>query len=130
MIDKNLVELGFQDFYQELWRRRSVADILGTRPDALLYEVYRAAASRFYALGIEEGARRAEEKHDRVRRAVEEDPRLPPRRPQEAVESFVTSRNPEGTASALHIPIVIEGVLSPDLDRSRPVGEYTGGPDD
>jgi hypothetical protein len=129
MIDRGLVEVSFQEWFESLWKRRSVVDLLGTRPDVLLYEAYKASAQRFYAEGVQEGMRRAEEEAEkrlaRARRA-EADPLVQQHRQgmerREPPGSVVTSRNAEGTASATHIPIVIEGEIH--LDRQRSIGEY------
>lgn len=129
-VNRNMVEAAFEDWYRDFWTRTSLADFLASRIDKALFACFKVGYTRGYSQGrIEE-----REHLDAIRRnRLESEASIPrvrqqgqgmERRESGDVRSVVTSRNEEGTASATHIPIVIEGNIA--LDRSRPVGEYTG----
>jgi hypothetical protein len=119
MINRHIIEAAFQDWYTELRLRTSLVEFLGGRLDRLLFTCFRNGFTRGHAQGMADAEERASARRQRL-----EDASLPPPRRQgrPAVETVVTSRNEAGTASAIHIPVVIEGTVS--LDRERSVGEY------
>ena len=121
MIDKHAMDEAFEDYYKRLLASKTKSDLLGLRLDSLLYECHRAAYTRGHAAGIQLEQNRVNERRTRREEAEAAVPRVrtfSPPLPRPANESS----NEAGTASAVHIPIVIEGEIS--LDRNRPVGEY------
>jgi hypothetical protein len=124
MIDKNLMEAAFEEWYKDMCVRTSLMTWLGKRPNRIFFACFKVGYTRGHAQGVLDGLARADERKRRLDSAMI--PSLRPSPDRQPSGKVVTARSE--TAETTHIPIVIEGNIT--LDRDRPIGQYMDDPEE